>query len=151
MNISFVANDIDIQDSKIEAPDGQINIAALSVNHPIEPSFLSPHEIGNVQIQKSRLITTGKGAGDIFIRGGEICVKQSLIDSQSKGVLTPDDTIQAGDSGNIYFAGTDMLFDQSEISSSSLSGENAGKIKIYANNRLLFCDSHISTEVNNKW
>jgi filamentous hemagglutinin family protein len=149
-SISFVANDIDIQDSKIEAPDGQINIAGLSVNHPIEPSFLAAQEIGNVQIQKSRLITTGKGAGDIFIRGGEICVKQSLIDSQCKGILTPDDTIQAGNSGNIYFAGTDMLFDQSEISSSSLSGENAGKIKLYANNRILFSDSHISTEVNNK-
>jgi len=148
-SISFVANDIDIQDSKIEAPDGKINIAGLSVKDPIENSFLEAQEIGNVQIQKSRLITTGKGAGDIFIRGGEICVKQSLIDSQSKGTLTSGDTIQGENAGNIFLTGTDVLFDQSKITSSSLSGENAGNINIFAHNNIQFSDSHVFSKVNN--
>jgi len=76
--------------SKLYAQSGQINLASIASQGEVIPTgnglnLGTDTQGGQINVNNSEINVTGEGGGDIFIRGGEIVVSESFIESRTQG------------------------------------------------------------------
>jgi len=117
--------------TQLEAPNGRINIASIASKSKViltksGISISSGTSKGNFIIDHSKLTTSGKGGGDIFIQAGLLKLINSDITS---------DTLAEQEGGVIDIIANDILLDGAEnysyISSSSFGSGNAGRVNLF--------------------
>lgn len=105
--ISLIAGGIDIQNSFLVAPEGQIFMASISGACEIVPSAngfenLNTIERGPISItNNSVLVVSGDASGDILIMGGHVLFSSSLINARTEGKQNGGITLI--DANSIYF------------------------------------------------
>ncbi len=165
--LSLIGGDINIKDSSLFAPGGQVNLASVDSageviigDHSIDTSSFT--KMGKIQISRDPEITrttlNAKGntlntadvdvssdkAGTIYIRSGQLIIENTYIDSNTK----------TSNSGNIDIALTnDLIINENPIKTgtsrilSSTSGNgNSGNITITANRIKLTNNAQIVSE-----
>ncbi len=87
------SNTEDIPGGGLNAPEGQVNIAAIAsegefvLNNEADanPDFSSFEKMGNITLDHSLINVSGKGSGNIFIRGGEFYADNARIKAETSG------------------------------------------------------------------
>lgn len=133
--LSLIGGDIDIDSSVVNIFGGRINLAAvgsagevgLEANDLTMTGFTS---LGDINLVNGSLLRVdGAPSGDIYIRGGNFTMNDSIIDAEVVGGST------AGGVIDIDLAGTFELYHsnwQNGIRSRSFSSGTAGSINISA-------------------
>ena len=158
---SLIGGEIDINAARLRAISGQVNLVSIgSTPAEIQKDFTKPStgQFGKIVIENQSSIDVGKeGAGDIYIRSGELILSNSDIiantsASKNGGVIKLEveelrlsasssidsRTFGPGQGGQIILkvSGTAMLSEGSIIQSSTLSSDpqagNAGNIILEA-------------------
>jgi len=130
--ISLIANGLEINDAKLYAEQGNINLASVSSKGTIDLNALDQSDNclkGDIQINHSQIDVSGDGSGDIFIRGGRIVIKK-------ESDLMADNTGSA-QAGQTNIQATSLTIDFSNIYSDSLSTGDGGQIQIQTDNTLM--------------
>jgi len=151
--ISLLANEIDIQNSFLVAPEGQIYIASVSGPCDVVPSEngfenMTTIDRGTISITNdSELNVSGDGSGDIFIMGGNVLFSNSFIEARTEGK-------QNG--GLTLIDVSSILFDQTLILSKNISYPDiqgtfnnyyGGDVNIHSTGKVVFSNgSRIETE-----
>ncbi|RKZ56061.1 MAG: hypothetical protein DRR08_22645 [Candidatus Parabeggiatoa sp. nov. 2] len=149
--LSLISGHLTLHQAQLTAPFGRINLASLAESGEVIPTFeefVVPSLRGDITMKDQSLITvSGKGGGNIFIRGGQFVIDNSTIEaktlgSQDGGVidirvdnlsLAYGATINSltegsGRGANIYMQATDSI----TVSGKSANSENAQRSGIYA-------------------
>ncbi|MCK5877973.1 MAG: filamentous hemagglutinin N-terminal domain-containing protein, partial [Candidatus Marithrix sp.] len=116
--------------TQLDAPNGRINLASTASKGeviPTESGLDVNARTGNFIIDHSKITTSGKGGGDIFIRAGLL----KLINSDITG-----DTFGGQPGGMIDILADNIILDGAEnysyISSSSFGSGTGGRINLSA-------------------
>ncbi len=143
-NFSLMGGAITINAARIHAPGGQINLASVASTGEVVPiedglDVASFNQFGNITIANDAIVTTsGKGSGDIYIRGGQLTLNQSKLNAN---------TLENGEKGKIDIQvnrlnliggpqigriGRDKIVFDTAISSATISDGEGGNISIKA-------------------
>jgi filamentous hemagglutinin family protein len=91
-NFSLIGGELTLTHANIQAPLGQITLASVTQLGEIIPTaeqLVRSALPGNIAItDQSRLEVSGEGGGNIVIRGGQLLIKNSQIDAQTRGNQT---------------------------------------------------------------
>jgi filamentous hemagglutinin family protein len=91
-NFSLIGGDLTLTHANIQAPLGQITLTSVTQLGEIIPTadqLVRSALPGNIAItDQSRLEVSGDGGGNIVIRGGQLLIKNSQIDAQTRGNQT---------------------------------------------------------------
>ncbi|MEK8019821.1 MAG: filamentous hemagglutinin N-terminal domain-containing protein, partial [Candidatus Parabeggiatoa sp.] len=140
--------------SILSAQGGQINLASAASRGEIIPSELGLElnaEGGQISMDKTLIETSGAGSGAVFIRGGQLVMRDAMIqankmaDQNGKGIdlkLTESINISgelqailnksfgSGDAGNVVMATPYLEIFGSHIATTSFAQGNGGDIDI---------------------
>ncbi|MDM8558447.1 filamentous hemagglutinin N-terminal domain-containing protein [Candidatus Parabeggiatoa sp. HSG14] len=131
---SLVSGNLTINNTKLSAPYGRINLASVREKGEVIPTvedFVVPALRGDITISNNSLVDVkGKGGGSVFIRSGQLVMDNSTIYSKTLGNQDAGDiSIQAN---RIDFKGGARLIGQT-------AGEgNAAKITLQAKESVIF-------------
>jgi filamentous hemagglutinin family protein len=141
---SLVGGDITITGAQINAPNGRISLASVASSGEVIPTddglnLASFKQFGNLSLtDHARVTTTGKSGGEIYIRGGQLLLKQAKVNANTlengnKGkidiIVNRLNLIGGAQIGNIY---QDYVVIDTAISSATISDGDAGDIRIKA-------------------
>ncbi len=141
---SLVGGDITITGAQINAPNGRITLASVASSGEVIPTddglnMASFKQFGNLSLTAHATVTTtGKSAGEIYIRGGQLLLKQAKVnantlengnDGKIDIIVNRLNLIGGAQIGNIY---QDYVVFDTVISSATISDGNAGDIRIKA-------------------
>ncbi|MDM8560142.1 filamentous hemagglutinin N-terminal domain-containing protein [Candidatus Parabeggiatoa sp. HSG14] len=86
--LSVIGGQLTINQAELTAPFGQCNLISIAGFGDVIPKyddFIVPSLRGNIITQDTQIITSGKGGGSIFIRGGQIFADNSAIEAKTLG------------------------------------------------------------------
>jgi filamentous hemagglutinin family protein len=129
---SFIGGDLTINNAKLSAPYGRINLASVMEKVEVIPTVENILALGGdiTILNNSLLDISGEGGGSVFIRGGQIVVDNSTIYSKTLANKNAGDiSIQAN---RINFEGGARLIGQTE------GKGNAAKITLQAKQSVTF-------------
>jgi len=147
-NINIIGGDININNSKFYAPEGNINIISIKNNTDIsfeQSNFniktLSINDSGNISISENSLLqTSDNGSGNILIYGKNIEISDTNIESESFG---------NSQNGNIYIHAFDLKLVKTNIFTNTFVNNNGGNIEFKADNAIKILNN--SRIVNNTY
>jgi len=155
--------------SKLSAPAGRINLASVAAQGEVIPNEFGLDlnaKGGKITAENTLIETSGRGGGSVFIRGGQLVMENSTIQSNTladqkgkdihlklneaihihgniQAILTK--TFDQGDAGQIVIITPRLEITESLINTSSLSEGDAGYIQVEVNQLELKEGSSISS------
>jgi filamentous hemagglutinin family protein len=130
--LSFIGGDIELNQSQLQAEEGQINFASITSPGLVEPTssgfnLNSTVKTGHLTINDSQLDVSGQGSGSIFIRAGQVHFNDSKLLSNPQGD-------KAG--GVIQIQATDLVVKDSDISTSTDGSGTGGELTLEVANAI---------------
>lgn len=130
--LSFSGGDIELNQSQLQAEEGQINLASIA-----SPGWVgltssgfnldNTVKTGHLTINDSQLDVSGQGSGSIFIRAGQAIFNNSKLFSKPQGD-------KAG--GIIQIQATDLVVTDSAISTSTQGPSAGGELTLAVANTI---------------
>jgi len=168
---SLVGGDLSIQGGQLFAPQGRFNLVSVAqIGEIAVADFeqLSVEKQGLIEISdRANLNVDGEGGGEIFIRGGQLMVEDSVLQANTleaqdgRGItmrLTEginlngklaeiaSNTVGLGSAGDITIITPRLTINQGQLLSNSFSQGAAGNIYIETSQMTLYEGGHILNE-----
>lgn len=87
--LSLIGGNLKIDQAKLLAPFGRINLASLTERGNVIPKYwdlVVSGQLGDILIQEdSQIDTSGEGGGAIYIRGGRFVLENSIVEASTMG------------------------------------------------------------------
>ncbi|RKZ53463.1 MAG: hypothetical protein DRR00_04645 [Candidatus Parabeggiatoa sp. nov. 3] len=169
---SLVSGDINMTGAQLFAPSGQLNLVSVAQKGEVNLSHMDTFAFDQQGLitfsNQTHLNVDGVGAGEVFIRGGQLVMRDSAIQADTlafqdgKGinikltesldisgdlVAISNDTFGSGNAGQIRISAPHFDLSGSTIDASSLSSGRGGDISITTDQLKLKAGARITSNV----